>query len=249
MITVKLTYDAFDRNGFAILGRVADAVLIAMRVGTVTTHGERGRAWQLKAALVPSETELEHIKAVRIIDTSTREHFDFEAERNLWKRIDAAVQAGILSPVDSKSHKRRERGDLYDAVVPFEQLNLWGTTNGLYEFSRESQTPIADALPVVPNENLDEPLTVITTHQLNKRQTILDHVIAQAKKNAADGNSSQSVWAELVKMAEQDKKPTPLIGYSPEGIQYSGKKYQVSGEPDVLTLKNLRDRMARKKRS
>lgn len=80
-----------------------------------------------------------------------------------------------------------------------------------------------------------------------ERSDILSPVIRTAQATALDPCCSQSVWAALVKMAEAKDKPAPLIGFSPEGIQYAGRLYQVEGVPDVLTLKNLADRMRRKR--
>jgi hypothetical protein len=34
-----------------------------------------------------------------------------------------------------------------------------------------------------------------------------------------------------------------LVGYSSDGVQYRGKKHTETGEPDVFTFKNLRDRI------
>lgn len=96
---------------------------------------------------------------------------------------------------------------------------------------------------------LDEPkrAAIITTHLLKTRSNPLDAVIDLATKNAVAPHDSQSVFAEMVKLAEAENKPAPLVGYSSEGVQYRGKKYQETGEPDRFTAKNLRDRMRRAK--
>lgn len=87
----------------------------------------------------------------------------------------------------------------------------------------------------------------IATHRLNNRSNALAAVIASAINTAVAPSDSHSVWAELVKLAELESKPAPLLGYSSDGIQYRGKKYEENGVPDVFTAKNLRDRMARAK--
>ncbi len=88
---------------------------------------------------------------------------------------------------------------------------------------------------------------IITTHRLKARSNPLDAIIVQATNAALAPDDSQSVYAEMVKLAESKEKPAPLHGYSPDGIQYRGKKYAETGEPDTFTAKNLRDRMARAK--
>ncbi len=78
-----------------------------------------------------------------------------------------------------------------------------------------------------------------------ERCDVLAPVIRAAKDAALDPLSPQGVWAVMVRMAE-DRQP-PLLGYSSDGIQYAGRQYQAEGIPDVLTFKNLSDRMRRKR--
>lgn len=79
------------------------------------------------------------------------------------------------------------------------------------------------------------------THRLSTRATPLAAEIEEAKKTAVDPENPSSVWAELGKLAEQQRGS--MVGYSSDGVQYRGKLYQETGTPDVFTLKNLRDRM------
>jgi hypothetical protein len=88
----------------------------------------------------------------------------------------------------------------------------------------------------------------ITTNRLKNRSNMLDAVIELAISKAIAPDDNQNVWAALVAMAEASEKPAPLIGYSSDGIQYRGKKYEESGEPDTFKANNLRDRMARAKK-
>lgn len=104
--------------------------------------------------------------------------------------------------------------------------------------------------PAAQSEAMSPPASAavnITTHRVNNRSNALAAVIASAVSTAVAPSDSQSVWAELVKLAELESKPAPLLGYSSDGIQYRGKKYEENGVPDVFTAKNLRDRMARAK--
>jgi hypothetical protein len=79
-----------------------------------------------------------------------------------------------------------------------------------------------------------------------ERSDILAPVIKAAGAAALDPTSPQSVWAIMVRMAE-DRQP-PLLGFSSDGIQYAGRQYQAEGVPDVLTFKNLADRMRRRRK-
>lgn len=87
----------------------------------------------------------------------------------------------------------------------------------------------------------------ITTNRLKTRIHPLDAVIGLATKTALAKDDHQSVWAELVKLAESEARPAPLAGYSSDGIQYKGKVYEEKQEFDIYTKKNLRDKMARDK--
>jgi hypothetical protein len=83
----------------------------------------------------------------------------------------------------------------------------------------------------------------ITTHKIKTRSNVLDAVIKLAKESATAPSDYQSVWAELVSLAESKSPPAPLAGYSSDGIQYRGKRYELEQVPDVFTKDNLRKRM------
>ena len=85
-----------------------------------------------------------------------------------------------------------------------------------------------------------------TRHKLQSRVRTLDAEVQEAKCRALRSDDARSVWAELVKMAESQEGV--LLGYVSEGVQYMGKKHQETGEPDVFTLKALRDKMRRARR-
>ncbi len=62
-------------------------------------------------------------------------------------------------------------------------------------------------------------------HIIKRRKNILDSVIEMAIAAAANPNDWQSIWAALVKMADSDQKPAPLIGYvDQEGVKYQDEK-------------------------
>jgi hypothetical protein len=74
-----------------------------------------------------------------------------------------------------------------------------------------------------------------------KRPYPLDAEIAEAMRRAPDSNDHNSVYGELVKMAEVGFGV--LVGYSSDGVRYLGKQFEETGEPDVFTRKRLYDRM------
>jgi hypothetical protein len=111
--------------------------------------------------------------------------------------------------------------------------------------STAGDSPTVSGAGTVPVET--KRAEIITTHRLKSRSNPLNAVIESAAGTALAPNDNQSVWAELVKLAESKDRPAPLVGYSSDGIQYRGKQYEETGELDTFTAKNLRDRMARAK--
>lgn len=77
------------------------------------------------------------------------------------------------------------------------------------------------------------------------RGNILTAVINAAQRHALDPDDTYSVWAEIVRMANLPTPPAPLLGHSSDGVTYAGTEYQNTGIPDVLTFKNLADRLRR----
>ncbi len=68
-----------------------------------------------------------------------------------------------------------------------------------------------------------------------KNRTPLDRVIDQAIKQAEEPCNYRSVWAELTKLAQDDNRPSPLLGYSEGEV-----KYQSDNERgDICFLKKL----------
>lgn len=106
------------------------------------------------------------------------------------------------------------------------------------KFFTETTTPSV----LLPKSRLDKD-RVHRVNKLENKSQPLAAEIKEAKKRAIDEHGATSVWAELIQMAEG--KQGAMVGYSSDGIQYRGAQYQNSGEPDVFTLKNLRDRMWR----
>ncbi len=101
-------------------------------------------------------------------------------------------------------------------------------------------------VPTAAEPRLTEQKSVmaVTKHRLKSRApAILTAEINQAKEIALNPQDAQCIWGELCKLAES--KTGVMIGYSSDGVQYRGKKYQKDGVPDVFTLQNLRHRIKR----
>ncbi|MCP3713873.1 hypothetical protein [Paraburkholderia sp. CNPSo 3281] len=95
-----------------------------------------------------------------------------------------------------------------------------------------SVPPNHDA-PVRPDHGTPVPLK-------EKRTSWLDVEIEEARKRAAVPDDPHSVYAELMKLAEEGYRT--LIGVSDDG---DGIKYQTQTAVRFFTLKNLADRMRR----
>ena len=63
--------------------------------------------------------------------------------------------------------------------------------------------------------------------------------IDDIRKHSDEPNNKVAIWETLKKLALDKSPPPPIIGYTGEGIQYTGTKFDLSGEPDVYTKKAL----------
>ncbi|TDG02095.1 hypothetical protein E1N52_41645 [Paraburkholderia guartelaensis] len=102
----------------------------------------------------------------------------------------------------------------------------------------EPASDVAPAPSLAPAASM-----VVTNHQKRIHPPRVE--IEEAQRRAADSDDPSSVYGELQKLAEQQFGV--LIGYSSDGVQYRGAEHQKTGVPDVLTKKNLADRMRRAK--
>jgi len=101
----------------------------------------------------------------------------------------------------------------------------------------------ARAAPLLHESNALPASGPTTIHRIKNRARNLDSEIGLAQKNALIASDVASVWTEVTKLAEA--KIGGLIGLTSEGVQYMGKRYQETGEPDIFTRKQLADRMRR----
>lgn len=102
--------------------------------------------------------------------------------------------------------------------------------------------PDLQTSPILPKPKEPETTKI---HRIVNRSGFLNAEIALAKEKASHPDDPICVWNELVKLAEQ--RTGAMIGFSSDGVQYRGRKYQNEEMPDVFTLKNLRDRMRPRK--
>ena len=88
--------------------------------------------------------------------------------------------------------------------------------------------------------------TRVVTSDTKKRRFPLDDPIDAAIE--AHGYKVQSIWAQLIEWATSGSKPfIELIGFTEEGIQYRGRKFQTDGICDILTRNQLSERVRKRK--
>ena len=85
----------------------------------------------------------------------------------------------------------------------------------------------------------------ITVHDIKKRRHTLDHELDVAIKKY--GLEKDAVWSVLKRAAEKGDEEYPaLIGIVAEGIQYRGRRFEDTGEPDVFTKKQCGERLRKR---
>lgn len=91
--------------------------------------------------------------------------------------------------------------------------------------------------PVAPTISTDS-----TVHKIKTRTNSLDPIIQKARQTALNPDDYQSVWGELVRMAESDDRPAPLTGYAvEEGVLYRTE----NNDCVAFTKEALRNRFRR----
>lgn len=226
---------------------VADLTEFAKRFDiAVTVEPDNRFSWQLKAQAKEKESAGRYTleEAAKAIDLHTGDRAG-----PMQEKLIQAVRDGSLSvyePGQQGSYQPKIVRAFYEEAY-WTDLNEWLEK---YQKRIDWRFPAPSLQHVVAGDTTPDepkPAATITTHRLKTRSNPLDAVIELATKTALAPDDTQSVWAALVVIAEQKEKPAPLIGYSSDGIQYRGKKYETTEVPDVFTAKHLRDRMARAK--
>lgn len=137
----------------------------------------------------------------------------------------------IFTPQMTK-HSGLGLGELY-----LSEFAAWGLSLGWDDMPQELKT-IAPSPAVAPGEVLPATATITTTHKIKNRTQPLDAEIAMAKKTALDSNDPNSVWAELIKMAE--KQIGCLLGPDENSI-----RYQSGDDVKFFKKRSLNERMNR----
>lgn len=222
--------------------------------------------------LLPREWDAVVTKLNGYQDKLQHQHNDGARGEAVWnKKAARKLPSGIFVWLDELEQDSTDAQKVVSSLADVREgdaevvLSPWIEDDATVAMVREGFEPAnaqqAEANPESPNaSDLKKLVAVetaadeskqaapITKHLLKTRSNPLDAVIELATKSALAPGDAQSVWAELVRMAETEKKPAPLIGFSSDGIQYRGNKFEETGEPDTFKKSNLRDRMARAKK-
>ncbi len=107
-------------------------------------------------------------------------------------------------------------------------------------FKAVGVTPTAPATDTAPPAPV---VASVSSAQAKGRRDVLTPAIETAQKECPDPFDAPAVWAVLVSMAGAGA--APLLGASDEGIKWLNS----NDEPRFLTLKNLRERLNRKRKT
>jgi hypothetical protein len=128
-----------------------------------------------------------------------------------------------------------DRVDVSDVNKLLDSRPDWRVT---YRFPVESPP----ALPEEQGNRFNGAGTLnATKHSLGTRSNPLKAVIDKAKSLAEEPNDTHSVWAALAKLAQENNRPAPLLGYA----DAEGVKWDDNGTVKFFTKKNLTDRLRR----
>lgn len=183
-------------------------------------------------------------------------HANVVIRSRIQKFLDAEVTDGRLLVIEVADERVVTLRSLVTWAFPHgimvEQDALPGCTSALahstyhYLYQRHLDEQVrdqSDAFMKPPSAKTQEQGMA---HKLQSRTLPLQAEIERAMDEALNRDDASSVWNALVMLADQ--QVGPLIGLSSAGIKYYGKGYQATGEHDVFTKKNLRDRMDRARR-
>lgn len=86
----------------------------------------------------------------------------------------------------------------------------------------------------------DVPVRTVT-RKLASRRHALSHIIEKAKQSSIEPDSYLSVWPEIVRLAESETPPAPLMGFV-KG-KGGGVRYRTDGGSEIFTKDALRKQM------
>ncbi|WP_153074996.1 hypothetical protein [Paraburkholderia bonniea] len=169
-----------------------------------------------------------------------------------------AVKAGALSlknprnladslpyPVPNNLRAFYDRVDIADVNKLLDAHPEWLMK---YRFEIETAAPQHCGPEVMDSESPANMSTVkdTATRRIKSRRNSLSAILDMAKERATNADDYHAVWASLVKIAQQDDRPCPLLGYAEgEGVKWSGDDADADAENTVkfLTKDALRKRL------
>jgi hypothetical protein len=160
--------------------------------------------------------------------------------RNSITQGDAALAMSVKEGVDDGLIKDGMQLRLFSVGFDRAELVKMLNANGIAHSKAVQVSPVTPAAAAPP---IDTNVSIrTTTHKMETRTIPLDAEIQRAKSRALNADSVQSVWDELVKMAQKKEGCLISLGGKNE-VQYG-----VGVDVGTFTKRNLSDRMKRAKR-
>lgn len=159
--------------------------------------------------------------------------------KNFMLHCAAAKEAQSHKVQSAAMHERLEfliEQDAFNRIERDEMARL----------SARAKWEAAQAPPAAPATDTAAPAPVVASAYSTpekERRDVLTPAIETAQKECQDPFDAPAVWVVLVRMAGAGGV-APLLGVSDDGIKWLNS----NDEPRFLTLKNLRERLKRKKK-
>lgn len=204
--------------------------------------GRRIPGWMLAYA---DRTWISHSRAAKLLlagtDKSELPSPHYEDALEQWdEALSDAIDRGEIAIADKARNPLLAHADLcawaqrHGYAWPFAAPKPAGA-EAVNAAALEPETAAADLCP-------DNSARTVK-HTLGTRSNPLSAVIDRAKALALDENDPHSVWAALVKLAQDVNRPPPLLGYADE----EGIKWDKGGTLAFLTKKAFDSRWTRAK--
>ena len=95
-------------------------------------------------------------------------------------------------------------------------------------------------------KDIDALKILLETNPINLlKRSAMAKVVNDIRKKSTEPNSKSLIWAALKALAVSKNPPAPIVGYTGEGIQYHGKKFDDDGDYDIYSKKALGSYMDR----
>lgn len=152
-----------------------------------------------------------------------------ETGRDLFKTHDERVADALIKI----RAERVEKQAAERAATQYAAARQRGI-DSVQPLAAEPQAEAPSAAPVVAENSYKV--------QGTARRNLLTPAIEAAQRMCENQFDAPAVWAVLVQMAQDGKRP--LVGVTEDGIKWN----DAEDNPQFLTLKNLRDRLRQKKK-